>query len=875
MRILALRLFNVKRFAGRGVAIENIGEGVNVLCKPNEFGKSTSFEALHALFFQPHTSTAGEVRNLRPYSGGTPVVQADISTEAGQYRITKQFYTGKSARVEDLVSGRLIAQADEAENFISDLVQGGAGGPAGLLWVRQGITGIEKRSKAEEDNEKQVRASLLESVQGEVEAVTGGRRMAEIMHKTGDALNALVTPMGRPKSGGRYAIACDERDRLADQERALEAEVQQLRAALDERAAAMRQLTDLKNLDEKAERVAAIASAQSAVETARQLADRLKAAEAELSLARERHQAVHSENERFNDAVIEVKSLEALTHKANLKRDEAITKRQDATATIDAARMEAEAAEKQASEARELLARLDAAEKARTAADRLVELRRRLQDAETARETIETAEAELAQIKIPANAIDELQDLDVEIVRLRTFRDSARPTVSIHYEPGHTGSVTVNGAPLIDGQDHGYDGHATLVAPGIGTISLRSNQPESSDDQLEQLVARRDALLSAMGVADLAAARARQVEAQKLEAQISESKAMLRLLAPEGMPALRSEIAAITPDEADAIELKADPVATRQALEDAEHRRLQANQKARDAEPVRERAEGAFVGAQTELATLAARMQQTAAVLGPADLQETKETELKDRLAKLSEDLEQAEAHAEALRAETPDLESLQAALKRHISVDQGIDANIGQLRETIAGLNAQIKARSDEAVEEQWLETKDALEAAQVRVSAFETEVATLQRLATALDSARSDARDLYLKPVMAELKPLLRLLFDDVAITFDDKTLLPQTILRNGQQEDVDRLSGGMREQLSVLTRLAFARLLARDGRAAPVILDDALVYSDDDRIEKMFDALHRQANDQQIIIFSCRQRAFQQLGGNILQLSDWDPT
>ena len=64
-----------------------------------------------------------------------------------------------------------------------------------------------------------------------------------------------------------------------------------------------------------------------------------------------------------------------------------------------------------------------------------------------------------------------------------------------------------------------------------------------------------------------------------------------------------------------------------------------------------------------------------------------------------------------------------------------------------------------------------------------------------------------------MAELGPLLRLLFDDVSITFDEKTLLPQTILRNGQEEEVDRLSGGMREQLSVLTRLAFARLLARD--------------------------------------------------------------
>jgi uncharacterized protein YhaN len=56
--------------------------------------------------------------------------------------------------------------------------------------------------------------------------------------------------------------------------------------------------------------------------------------------------------------------------------------------------------------------------------------------------------------------------------------------------------------------------------------------------------------------------------------------------------------------------------------------------------------------------------------------------------------------------------------------------------------------------------------------------------------------------------------------------------------------------------------------------VILDDALVYSDDDRIEKVFDALHRQAREQQIIVFSCRQRAFRQLGGNVLTMSDWTP-
>ncbi|MFD1474333.1 AAA family ATPase, partial [Ancylobacter polymorphus] len=269
MKISALRLFNVKRFAGRGVAIEGIGDGVNVLCAVNEFGKSTSFEALHALFFQPHSGTPGDVQRLRPYSGGSPLVEADISTGAGRYRLTKQYYGGRFARVTDLATGRLLAQADEAEAFIAGLIRGGTAGPAGLLWVRQGLTGIEKRSKSEEDSEKQVRASLLESVQGEVEAVTGGRRMAEIMAATQAALADLVTATGRPKAGGRYAAALDARDALIEQEQRLAADVLALREALEVRAQALKRLAELEQQEERQARHRAVESAQAAFDAAK------------------------------------------------------------------------------------------------------------------------------------------------------------------------------------------------------------------------------------------------------------------------------------------------------------------------------------------------------------------------------------------------------------------------------------------------------------------------------------------------------------------------------------------------------------------------------------------------------------------------------
>jgi uncharacterized protein YhaN len=83
---------------------------------------------------------------------------------------------------------------------------------------------------------------------------------------------------------------------------------------------------------------------------------------------------------------------------------------------------------------------------------------------------------------------------------------------------------------------------------------------------------------------------------------------------------------------------------------------------------------------------------------------------------------------------------------------------------------------------------------------------------------------------------------------------------------------LSGGTREQIAVLARLAFARLLARHGRDLPVVLDDALVFSDDTRIERMFTALTMAGGETQILVLTCRERTFHRLGGTELRLVPW---
>lgn len=172
--------------------------------------------------------------------------------------------------------------------------------------------------------------------------------------------------------------------------------------------------------------------------------------------------------------------------------------------------------------------------------------------------------------------------------------------------------------------------------------------------------------------------------------------------------------------------------------------------------------------------------------------------------------------------------------------------------------------------VEEELAAAEERLGRLQGRADRLWAEAHALTRLRDALETARAAAREQHFRPITAELAPMLRLLWPGAELRWDADSALPTHLIRDGQEEDLSVLSGGTREQIALLVRLAFARLLARAGRAAPVILDDALVYTDDDRIERMFDALHRQAGDLQILVLSCRQRAFRDLGGTVLRFA-----
>ena len=65
-----------------------------------------------------------------------------------------------------------------------------------------------------------------------------------------------------------------------------------------------------------------------------------------------------------------------------------------------------------------------------------------------------------------------------------------------------------------------------------------------------------------------------------------------------------------------------------------------------------------------------------------------------------------------------------------------------------------------------------------------------------------------------------------------------------------------------MAVLARLAYADMLATPGGTAPIILDDPFVYSDDGRLDKLFDVIADAATRHQVIVLTCHARAFEPL-------------
>ena len=110
------------------------------------------------------------------------------------------------------------------------------------------------------------------------------------------------------------------------------------------------------------------------------------------------------------------------------------------------------------------------------------------------------------------------------------------------------------------------------------------------------------------------------------------------------------------------------------------------------------------------------------------------------------------------------------------------------------------------------------------------------------------------------------LQLLFPQAHLEIDE-TLSPGPLTRIGpagaESGAFEALSFGAREQMGVINRLAYADLLREAGRPTLIILDDALVHSDEERLAAMKRILFDAGTRHQILLFTCHPEAWRDLG------------
>src|SRR5690606_20659935 len=110
------------------------------------------------------------------------------------------------------------------------------------------------------------------------------------------------------------------------------------------------------------------------------------------------------------------------------------------------------------------------------------------------------------------------------------------------------------------------------------------------------------------------------------------------------------------------------------------------------------------------------------------------------------------------------------------------------------------------------------------------------------------------------------LQLLFPQGRLAVDENLIPHQLSRPSGQAQEIgnlDALSFGAREQMGLFSRLAYADFLKEACRPTLIILDDALVHSDAERLSLMKRILFDAGQRYQILLFTCHPQNWGDLG------------
>ena len=201
-------------------------------------------------------------------------------------------------------------------------------------------------------------------------------------------------------------------------------------------------------------------------------------------------------------------------------------------------------------------------------------------------------------------------------------------------------------------------------------------------------------------------------------------------------------------------------------------------------------------------------------------------------------------------------LESADGSLRRTRTDIQNIEH--GQKR-----LEGGLQQAGAQGLSTELAEAESKLEFLERQIKSTELKAQAAKRLHETLDKHRRVAHSKHSEPFKQEIERLGRFVFGgDFEVGLDENMAIISRTL-NKQTLSVDQLSTGTREQLGVLCRLACASITSPDGKGTPVVIDDALGWSDTARLQSMGQAITQAGSKCQIIILTCMPGRYGNVG------------
>ena len=891
MKIRSISVNQFKKFT-KPMCLDDIHDGLNVVVGPNEMGKSTLLDALRAALFEKYSSQAKPITALQnDRNQAAPVVELAFEVKDGVYRIRKRFVKKPYAHLF-CPDGRQL-EGDVAENTLRDLLGFNEPGKTGakpetigmwnVLWVQQG------QSFGALDLPASARSNLHNALESEVGEVLGGKRGRALPDIVDKQLSELVTPTGRPRGDYRnliddLATQCSDLEGLQSRRSDLSETLEKLEAAQEtftRLSSGEQDQKDKKELDAARSRHGELAKLESRIEAATTDVELKKRNLGQARLALTERRAL-KEQIRSDEEAVEV---------AKGKLDEIRRAAQELRKQVEGLQKNAKKAENGVTEADKAVSMARRVLTTVQREERIRELQRRCEKARESEKRQRTAQQGAAAILVTDEDIDTIRDAARKFETARSRLSAAATVVSFDMPSDQLSRIEVDGAALAVGQKSVEAIEMTIITiPDYGSIAV---QPAIKDRG--QLVAQqRDAsddlkaALEVCGVKSVKTAEEQLAKREKLLRDAEFAREATTLHAPAtaehgaGAEPLADHIAGLTVIlESEIIDLGIESLPMEKEAEQALISVEENAQEARDALTAARAAHGGpeeeLGRTQTEFGSVKTRyddgkerLEQLKNSLAEAEYQ-VSDDDLAADVATARKTLADQEKTVSELeeRREGETLLQLDARISRlETALQQRRDAH-SNLREKIAGSRSHIEALDGAGLDEAVQQKKREVEQTEGQQRRYEREVSVLSLLLSTLRSAETEAKERYLSPVLKRVRPYLQLLFPGAEIVIDENLHIVGVIRENGYEESFEHLSMGTQEQIAVLVRLAFAEMLVEQGHPATVVLDDALVFSDDQRMGRMFDILNMVGKQVQIIILTCREQLFEGVGGQHLSL------